>query len=124
MENKYLQIKKENIFSKFVNFIKGIFGMKVEQEIPSPKEIIEKKEIKSTFLDELKIERQEDPELIKLQNQFENKEIDLCVISDEEIKSLNSLYKRQISDLKEKLDDKKTQLAIIKSRIKNYSTGI
>lgn len=124
MENKYLQVRKESIFTRFVNFIKGIFGKKVEQEIPAPVETIEKKDVKSNFFDEIRINKEEDKELLDLQSKYENNEIDLCVMSNEEIHELNSLYKRQVSDLKKKLDDKKTQLAIMKNRIKSYSANM
>lgn len=124
MENKYLQVRKESIFTRFVNFIKGIFGKKVEQEIPAPVETIEKKEVKSNFFDEIRIYKEENKELLDLQSKYENNEIDLCVMSNEEIHELNSLYKRQVSDLKKKLDDKKTQLAIMKNRIKSYSANM
>ena len=124
MENKYLQVRKESIFTRFVNFIKGIFGKKVEQEITAPVETIEKKDVKSNFFDEIRINKEEDKELLDLQSKYENNEIDLCVMSNEEIHELNSLYKRQVSDLKKKLDDKKTQLAIMKNRIKSYSANM
>lgn len=124
MENKYLQVRKESIFTRFVNFIKGIFGKKVEQEIPAPVETIEKKEVKSNFFDEIRIYKEENKELLDLQSKYENNEIDLCVMSNEEIHELNSLYKRQVSDLKKKLDDKKTQLALMKNRIKSYSANM
>ena len=124
MENKYLQVRKESIFTRFVNFIKGIFGKKVEQEIPAPVETIEKKDVKSNFFDEIRINKEENKELLDLQSKYENNEIDLCVMSNEEIHELDSLYKRQVLDLKKKLDDKKTQLAIMKNRIKSYSANI
>lgn len=124
MENKYLQVRKESIFARFVNFIKGIFGKKIEQEIPAPVETIEKKEVKSNFFDEIRIYKEENKKLLDLQSKYENNEIDLCVMSNEEIHELNSLYKRQVSDLKKKLDDKKTQLAIMKKRIKSYSANM
>lgn len=124
MENKYLQVRKESIFTRFVNFIKGIFGKKVEQEIPAPVETIEKKDVKSNFFDEIRINKEENKELLDLQSKYENNEIDLCVMSNEEIHELNLLYKRQVSDLKKKLDDKKTQLAIMKNRIKSYSANM
>lgn len=124
MENKYLQVRKESIFTRFVNFIKGIFGKKVDQEIPATVEITEKKEDKSSFFDEIRIYKEENKELLDLQSKYENNEIDLCVMSNEEIHELNSLYKRQVSDLKRKLDDKKTQLQIMKNRIKSYSANM
>jgi len=124
MENKYLQVRKESIFTRFVNFIKGIFGKKVEKEISVQAEKIEEKDVKSDFLNEMRIYKEENEELLDLQSKYENKEIDLGVMSDEEVHELNLLYKRQISDLKKNLEDKKTQLSIMKHRIKNYSANM
>lgn len=124
MENKYLQVRKESIFTKFINFIKGIFAKKVEQEIPTKIETIENKDVKSDFLNNIRIYKEENKELLDLQNKYENKEIDLAVMSDEEVHELNLLYKRQISDLKKNLEDKKTQLSIMKHKIKNYSANM
>ena len=124
MENKYLQVRKENIFTKCINFIKGIFIKKVEKEIPAKIETIENRNVKSDYLNDIKIYKEENKELLDLQSKYENKEIDLGVMSDEEIHELNLLYKRQISDLKKNLEDKKTQLSIMKHRIKNYSANM
>lgn len=124
MENKYLQVRKESIFTKFINFIKGIFTKKVEQEIPTKIETIENKDVKSDFLNNIRIYKEENKELLDLQSKYENKEIDLAVMSDEEVHELNLLYKRQISDLKKNLEDKKTQLSIMKHKIKNYSANM
>ncbi|MGN1327780.1 MAG: hypothetical protein ACI4VQ_06890 [Clostridia bacterium] len=124
MENKYLQVRKEGIFARFINFIKRISGQKLEQEIPSQVESIENKQIKSSFFNEIKIRKEKNKELLDLQRKYQNNELDLAVLSDEEIDELDSLYKRQVSDLKRKLDNKKTQLAIIKNRINNYSTNM
>ena len=124
MENKYLQVRKESIFTKFINFIKGIFAKKVKQEIPTKIETIENKDVKSNFLNNIRIYKEENKELLELQSKYENKEIDLAVMSDEEVHELNLLYKRQISDLKKNLEDKKTQLSIMKHKIKNYSANM
>ena len=119
MENKYLQIRKENIFTKFVKFIKGIFGKRVIEEVKYEEEIAQKQKTKTTFIEELKIEQPVDTELIKLQKQFENNEIDLKQMSNEQINKLNKLYKKQISELKEKLQSRKIELTALN---KKYST--
>lgn len=124
MENKYLQVKKESIFTKFVNFIKGIFGKKVDQKITPQVQSIEFKEKKSDFIKEIRLNKEENKGLLELQRKYENNEIDLSVMSDEEIHELNLLYKRQVSDLKKTLEDKKTQLDIMKRRVNTYSTNM
>lgn len=115
---------KENIFTRFVNFIKRMFEKEELKQIPIKTEIITKQEPKPNFLDEVRLYKEEDPTLLKLQKQYEKSEIDLCVMSNEQIHNLNSLYKRQVSELKKKLNDKKTELSIIQHKIKNYSTNM
>ena len=118
MEKKYLQVRKENIFTRF---IKAILWKKVRQENPAQEE---NKRRKSNFFDELTINKEEDKKLIDLQRKYENNELDLAMLSDEEIDELDLLYKRQVDDLKKKLDHKKTQLNIMKYRIKSYSPNV
>lgn len=114
---------KENIFTRFINFIKRMFGKEEPKQILAKTEVITKQEPKSNFLDELRLYK-EDPTLLKLQNQYEKSEIDLCVMSNEQIHDLSSLYKRQVSELKKKLNDKKTELSIMQHKIKSYSTNM
>lgn len=122
MENKYLQVRKENFFTKFINFFRKILYKEetIEQDI-----IIDNKaaDNKKSFINSIKLEHEEDPVLLNLQKEFENEEIELASLSDQEIEDLNLLYKRQIEELKKKLDNKKTELNIIKNRIKNYVTN-
>lgn len=80
--------------------------------------------VKSNFLNDIRINKEENKELIDLQNKYENNEINLSMLSDKEIDELDSLYNRQVSDLKKKLDDRKTQLNIMKHRIKSYSVNM
>lgn len=46
------------------------------------------------------------------------------MLSDNEIDELDLLYKRQVSELKKKLNNKKTELSIIQHRLKRYSVNI
>lgn len=124
MENKYLQVGKENILKKFINFIKGIFGKKEEPKDNIEMKKAEKESEATNFFDTIKVVKDEDKEMIALQNKYENNEVNLSSLSDEEISELSELYKRQVSDLKKKLEDKKQQLEIAKKRIENYSSNI
>lgn len=72
------------------------------------------------FLNDIKIDKKEDEQLLKLQQKFENNESDLAIMSNEEIHNLNQLYARQINKLKKKIDNKKTELNITKHRIKRF----
>lgn len=124
MENKYLQVGKENILKKIINFIKGIFGKKEEPKDNIEMKKAEKESEATNFFDTIKVVKDEDKEMIALQNKYENNEVNLSSLSDEEISELSELYKRQVSDLKKKLEDKKQQLEIAKKRIENYSSNI
>ena len=115
---------KESIFTKIINFIKKIFGNEVPKQIPAKTDEIKKQNIKSNFFDELRLDKEEDSTLLELQSQYEKNEIDLSVMSNEQIHELNSLYKRQVSELKKRLNDKKTELSIMQHKIKNYSTNM
>ena len=114
---------KENIFIRFTNFIKRIFGNKELKQISEKTEVIKKQEANSNLLDELRLYSQEDSTLLKLQNQYEKGEIDLCVMSNEQIHDLNLLYKRQVSELRKELNNKKTELNIMQQKIKSYSSN-
>ena len=115
---------KENIFTRFFNFIKRIFGKEEPKQIPEKTEETISQEPKPNFIDELKLYKEEDQTLLKLQNQYEKNEIDLSTMSNEQIHDLNSLYKRQVSELKKKLNDKKTELNIMQNKIKSYSENM
>lgn len=123
MEVKYLQvIKKENIFNKVINFIRKVF-YKPKQDTQETVFIKEKTNNKNEFLNKIKLEHEENPILIELQRKFENKEVALSQLSKDQIHELNLLYKKQIDDLDKELDNKKTELNIIKNRIKSYATN-
>ena len=82
------------------------------------------KDPKSNFIKDLRLNEEENPSLLKLQNQFEKNEIDLSVLSDDERNDLDSLYIRQIAKLNKELNDKKTELNIIQHKINSYSTNM
>lgn len=123
MENKFLQVKKDNIFTKFINFFKKIL-YKSQSNISEQVMDIELEDTRNNFLDEIKLQHEENPNLINLQQRFENKEIELSSLTDEEVHNLNLLYKRQIENLEKVLENSKTELNIIKNRIKTYSTSM
>lgn len=114
---------KKNILTEFINFIKRIFRNKEPKQIPEKIELSTKQNLKSNFYNELKLYK-EDSTLLKLQEQYENTDMNLHEMSNEQINDLNLLYERQISELKKKLNEKKTELYLMQHKIKNYSTNI
>jgi len=124
MEYKYLQVINKNIFTRFINFIKGIFSRKADNKNSAEEESIENKDVKFDFVNNIKIYKEENNEILDLQSKYENKEIDLAEMSDEEIHELNLLYKKQVEELKKKIEDETTQISMLKYKIKKYSTNI
>ena len=107
---------KENIFKRFFNFIKRLFGNEEPKQISEKAESIKEKEKKgSYFSDELKINKEE-PELLKLQEQYENNELDLRTISGKQVHELNLLYKKQVEELCKELEEKKVELKIMQEK--------
>lgn len=118
MENKSLQVRTENIFTKLIDSMKKVFKKKETKEnLELEENIVVVKENQSDFFEKYK-DHQEKPELLNLQNKFETKEIALSEMSDEQIHELNLLYQRQITDLKNKLNNKKNELIRIQNRLK------
>jgi len=118
MENKFLQVRKESILKKIFNFIQNIFNKKgtvIEEN--NNKNVNDN--IKDTFIKQIKINNESNSEISKLQKKFENNEITLDSMSDEEVHNLNLLYKEQISNLNKKLDEKKSELKILKNKSNN-----
>ena len=108
--------KKENIFTKFINFIKKIFGNEVPKKIAEQNTVVEQHG--------LKINKEENQELLNLQEKYEKNEIELSEMSGEELHNLNLLYKRQITELEKKIDNKRTELNVAKLRVDSYSANV
>jgi hypothetical protein len=113
-KNKSLIEDDKSLFNKFINFFKNLFTQKKTEEILENTQINDKQldnnyEKNSNFLNDIQI-NQENPELLKLQKKFENKEIEMAELTDEQINQLNELYSRQIDVLEKTLANKKKEL--------------
>ncbi len=106
MDNKYLKVKKESFFQKIKLFFRNLFRKnEVIQELvqePFAEKIIEnKEENKKDFVYETKIEQDEKRLVtLKLQKDYEAgliKEEDMTL---EQVSNLESLYKEQITKLR------------------------
>lgn len=115
---------KDNIFKRFFNFIKRILNKEQPKLLPEKTEVHTHEEQKTNFLVDLRLVKEEDPTLLKIQKQYESGEIELSILSDEQIRNLNSLYERQVSELRRKLDNQKTELNILQRELNSYSTNI
>ena len=126
MKDKYLIEKKGNIFTKILNFLKNLFKKDTKNNIEksdiysneiykdenqssnynnSISESTSKEEeyttkYESDFLNYLRVDNREDPELLELQRRFESKEILMSEMSEKDLIRLNDLYNRQINNMK------------------------
>lgn len=116
MENKYLQVRKNNFFVRFISFIKQRLSKKIETEEVKQEEATPIKNNSSKFFEEIGACSGEKQELLDLQVEYEKGNLELFMLSDEEIHELNLLYKRQVEELTKELEDKRTQLRRIKNK--------
>lgn len=143
MKDKYLIEKKENIFTKILNFLKNLFKKDTKNNIEksdiysneiykdenqssnynnSISESTSKKEeyttkYESDFLNYLRVDNRENPELLELQRRFESKEILMSEMSEKDLIRLNDLYNRQINKMKNDLENKKTKVGMLKFKL-------
>lgn len=132
MKNDYLVERKESIFTKIFKFLRNLFKRNNQEDnIDNNEEIIEKNpeidnnlksknssdEYDSEFLAYLRIDKREEPELLELQRKFENKEILMSDMSDIDLIRLNDLYNRQITKMKNDLENKKTKVGMLKFKL-------
>lgn len=132
MKNDYLVERKESIFTKIFKFLRNLFKRNNQEDnIDNNEEIIGKNpeidnnlksensidEYDSEFLAYLRVDKREEPELLELQRKFENKEILMSDMSDIDLIRLNDLYNRQITKMKNDLENKKTKVGMLKFKL-------
>ena len=121
MKNNELTEYKENIFTKIKKFILGIFK---KTEIENENQI---QEIKEQKLEEnnkdLNITDQENKkfsraEIISLRNKFENEEIDIDDLSEEDMENLINLYNEETEIINKKTEVTREEIKAIKADTK------
>ena len=127
MENNYLQVRKNNIFQKIVSFLKDLFKFKKDtnntMNIEKSNDITGISKIKNEFRNEIEIGEHYDKDILELQFKYQQKEIELKDLSDEQIHKLNLLYIKQKKDKLRKIDNLKTEINMIKHQLKNLATN-
>lgn len=126
-ENKSLQVRKEGIFTKFLNFFRNLFKSNkpkyTQMDIHLDKEPVENiitPVEKKDFKEEMRVEIEKDGTL-ELQKQFEENESSVENMTEEEVNKLIMLYKDQVSILRETINIKRNEL---EKRLNNYSENI
>ena len=131
-ENKSLQVRKEGIVTKFLNFFRNIFKSNKNKLGYTEKDIILQKERvtniitpveKKEFKDGIKIEVKTD-ETLMLQKQYEDNEKSADDMTEEQINSLILLYKEQVATLREKINNKRLELEKTMNNINSYSANV
>ena len=112
MENKQLEVINDNIIRKIVKFFKNIFYKQSTQTLNTNINLYNPN-CKSEFIDEIKLENEENSKIMKLQKQVENNEINLELLSKEEITALDLLYNKQISNLNKKLKERELEYNLL-----------
>ena len=120
--NNNLPIKKEdgNIFAKIKTFFKTLF--KLNNNVPNYNYAVEQGDVMSIknndFTSSIKIEENnEEKELLKLQEKFEQGIIQEEDLSHEQVDKLEQLYNKQIEELNEKFLDYKDKIISIKKKL-------
>ena len=115
--NKSLIVKEDNIFTKIMNFFKGLFKTK-KKENNVEEEIVEKDDTRANFLNSIR-EQQDNPETVRLQQAYENNEVKPEDMSYDQILTLNRLYKKQIKKIDEDLNMKKININLLQKKMAN-----
>lgn len=115
--NKSLIVRKDNFITKLMNFFKGLFRKKIKEEIVE-EVVVERNDARVDFLNSIK-EQQDNPEIVKLQQAYENNMVKSEDMTYEQILNLNKLYKKQIKKIDEDLNMKKININILKKKIAN-----
>lgn len=114
-KDKELMVIKENFITKIRNFFKNLFSKEQESEIYV--DYTEENSKKEEFTKNIKVEENKEiKRLLNLQSMLRNKQIEEKDIAREDEIKLRDLYMKQISNLKEKIEEHRQ--AIIKIKIK------
>ena len=105
-EKSLITINENSILYKIKLFFLELFRgkrsiMNESQIAPIENNEIQSNKRKDAFIESISNVENEETKLLKLQNQFDNREINKSQLSKEQIADLIALYKKQISDLEQ-----------------------
>ena len=121
-EKSLIAVNKKSLFYRIKMFFWGLFKGKKSTEFEPKTETAQTAENQSssiqkdTFMESIRNIENEETKLLKLQKQFDNREIDKNQLSKKQIADLTELYKKQISDL-EQSNERRI------NKIKQYKNG-
>lgn len=124
---KSLQIQNNSFLHKIRIFIRNLFVKKSFESSDSSVTNVQTSNTysqneKETFLNSVKIGNTNiNPDLLELQNKFENREITISELTTSQINSLKELYNNQVSNLHKILNDRQTELVFLKLKLSSYN---
>lgn len=127
LEKKSLiTINENSIFYKiksvFLKLFRGKRSIMNEPQIaPIENNEIQSNKLKDAFMESIRNVENEETKLLKLQNQFDNREIDKSQLSKEQIADLTALYKNQISELSKSNERRKEKLLQYRKKLQTDS---
>ena len=118
-EKSLVEVNENSIFYKIKTFFKNLFhkgnNINIIQETRDI--TIENESKKNTFMEEIRKVEDEETKLLKLQKQYRSGEIKEEDLTEEQIKSLNKLYDKQITNLKKSNEIRKQKISDYRKRL-------
>ena len=105
-EKSLITVNENSILYKIKTFFLRLFGknnniVNETQITPIDNNNVQSNKRKDTFMESIRNVENEETKLLKLQKQFDNREIDTRQLSRKQIADLTALYKKQINDLEQ-----------------------
>ena len=105
-EKSLITVNENSILYKIKTFFLRLFGknnniVNEPQITPIDNNNVQSNKRKDAFMESVRNVEDEETKLLKLQKQFDNREIDTNQLSKKQIADLTALYKKQINDLEQ-----------------------
>ena len=105
-EKSLITVNENSILYKIKTFFLRLFGknnniVNEPQITPIDNNNVQSNKRKDAFMESIRNVEDEETKLLKLQKQFDNREIDTRQLSRKQIADLTALYKKQINDLEQ-----------------------
>lgn len=99
-EKGLIKINENNIFYKIKRFFRNLFGRNENNIEPVLNVELKEENSKNSFMNELRNIENDETKLLKLQKQYHSGQIFEKDLTDEQLKDLTNLYKKQNEEIK------------------------
>ena len=115
-DNKSLVKVNDNIFLKIRNWFVNLFKFKSNSiqntiDVADSNIDVSESSIKDNFLNSLRISENDDANIFNLQRKYENGQLKVSDMSEDEYSRIEDLYNRQIENLENQIKLKKAKLS-------------